>query len=509
MKSLVLLLALLLATGAAFGQGRTNQTAKLPGTGANNKPKLTDAQRKQAAELHKQIKEALDAKKFADAKAKLEELLKLVPDSPFNLYNLACAQAQLGEKAEAVATLEKAVEKGWADFTHLERDPDLESLRKEKRYKDLIARRAEIQRERAEKINTELTKQHGKDCLHYIDDEHRLVFATTVDQRTLDELREMLEGYATALGKMLFQHRPERYVTVVIPKVWRGGMIAGLYNDTEATLLSRGIGDTMIHEFTHAMHHADQYGRDQQHPIWLTEGLATLFENSDLENGVAVPRHNHRLNYILTRVRINRQVPFAKFAAMKQPDFMRWPNYNYAQARYMMFYLYETGKLRRWYENYVTNYASDTNGLSAWEKTYGKPVAEVEKDWAAWVQTLSEQPIRLKEGDPCLGVSLRPSSDGIMITYVEPGTGAAKAGLKIQDLITRVAGRRVVSGEDLIEALSKHKNGDKVTVEYRRAKEYSEIQVELTPAPSPYKQRPAAKPPAPKAAPTEKPAAKK
>jgi hypothetical protein len=255
----------------------------------------------------------------------------------------------------------------------------------------------------------------------------------------------------------------------------------------------------MIHEFTHALHHGDQHGRGQEHPIWLTEGFGTLYENSDLEDGRAIPRHNHRLNYILSRVRVNRQMPWAKFMAQKQPDFLRWPNYNYAQTRYMMFYLYEQGKLGSWYQNYVTGYASDTNGVTAWERTFGKPLGEVEKDWCEWLQTLTALPIKLKEGDPSVGLTLSVAAEGLTVMGLAPGGGGAKAGLKVKDLVTRVDGQRIASGQDLIEVLTKHKVGDKVKVEYRRGTEYSIVEVELTPTPSPYKKpapAPPAKPPA-------------
>ncbi len=488
MKTLcALLIATVLLAWVEIGsaQGLTNDVAAT----STNAVKLTAEQRKQIVELYKGVKEAFDAKKFAEAKEKLFELLKLQPDAVDHWYNLACAQSRLGEKKEAIKSLETAAEKGWADFLHLERDADLDAIRKEPGYKKLIARKDELQKARALKIHEQLAKQYGKDCLHYIDDEHRLIFATTVDQRTLDELRETLESYAKALSQELFRHKPERYVTVVVPKTWSGGMIAGLYNDQQAALISRGVGDEMIHEFTHALHHGDQRGRDQKHPIWLTEGLGTLYEDSEIEDGRAVPRHNYRLNYIFNRIRVNRQQPFEKFMAQKQADFMRWPNYNYAQARYMMFYLHEQGKLSSWYQHYVTGYNSDTNGVAAWETTFGKKLPEIESDWVAWMKTLTTVPLQLKEGDPNLGLALQPSAEGLLITRLLPNSAADKSGLKAKDLITRVAGTRVVSSIDLLDVLAKHKVGDKVAVEYRRAGEYYQIDVELTPTPSPYRQK--------------------
>ncbi len=53
-------------------------------------------------------------------------------------YNAACAHALLGEKTKALDWLEKAVEMGYSDLEHLEKDADLTSLRAEKRYRTLV-----------------------------------------------------------------------------------------------------------------------------------------------------------------------------------------------------------------------------------------------------------------------------------------------------------------------------------------------------------------------------------
>lgn len=508
MKRLSLLCLALAWTLPVAGQSATNRppaaatnqppaavTNQPPAAAARKPPaQLTAAQRKQLVDLSKQLKEALDAKNYPLAKEKINALFKIQPESAAHWYNLACVQSRLGELKDALESLDKAVEKGWADFVHLERDEDLEVLRKEAGYKALLARKDQIQRDRAGKINEELTKLYGEGSLHRIDDERRIVFATTVDQRTLDDLCTALQGYADALSKELFEFKSERYVTVVVPKKWTGGMIGGMYNDTSAYLTARSIGNEMIHEFTHALHHGDRHARGQEHPIWLAEGLATLFEDSELQDGRAIPRHNHRLNHILSRVSVNRQVPWPKFMALTQEDLLRWPNYGYAQARYMMFYLHEQGQLGSWYRNYVSGYGSDTNGVSAWEKTIGKPVADIEKDWCRWILTLSELPIRMKEGDPSLGIELTPAAEGLNVHGVASDGAAAKAGLKAKDLVTRVDGQRVTSGADLIQVLIRHKVGDKVRVEYRRGTDYTTVEVELTATPSPYKKRAPAKP---------------
>jgi predicted esterase len=53
-------------------------------------------------------------------------------------YNFACLQAGTGDKKGALATLRRAVEKGFRDAERMERDPDLESLRGEEEYRQIV-----------------------------------------------------------------------------------------------------------------------------------------------------------------------------------------------------------------------------------------------------------------------------------------------------------------------------------------------------------------------------------
>lgn len=56
-------------------------------------------------------------------------------------YNVSCAYALLGQKEEALDWLEISVKAGFSKIDHLRKDPDLDSLRNEKRYKKLLADR--------------------------------------------------------------------------------------------------------------------------------------------------------------------------------------------------------------------------------------------------------------------------------------------------------------------------------------------------------------------------------
>jgi len=55
------------------------------------------------------------------------------------IYNLACVYAMDGQKAQALKTLEQAVEAGYSDPKHMMKDPDLASLRGETTFERLVA----------------------------------------------------------------------------------------------------------------------------------------------------------------------------------------------------------------------------------------------------------------------------------------------------------------------------------------------------------------------------------
>jgi len=56
-------------------------------------------------------------------------------------YNVACGYALLGQKEEAIDWLETSIKAGFSKIDHLRKDPDLDNLRNEKRYKRLLADR--------------------------------------------------------------------------------------------------------------------------------------------------------------------------------------------------------------------------------------------------------------------------------------------------------------------------------------------------------------------------------
>src|SRR3989338_1075392 len=64
-------------------------------------------------------------------------LSKLCPGDPIVHYNLACSLALVGSKEESLNVLKTSIKMGYRDFHHMQRDPDLKSLREDPRFQKL------------------------------------------------------------------------------------------------------------------------------------------------------------------------------------------------------------------------------------------------------------------------------------------------------------------------------------------------------------------------------------
>lgn len=60
------------------------------------------------------------------------------PLDPVVHYNLACSYSLLGKIDPAIKTLDKAIKLGYTDFKFMNKDPDLENVRKDTRYSELL-----------------------------------------------------------------------------------------------------------------------------------------------------------------------------------------------------------------------------------------------------------------------------------------------------------------------------------------------------------------------------------
>lgn len=67
-----------------------------------------------------------------------KQLVAARPADPTAHYNLACRYALLKQPDQAIGSLRKAVELGYRDFAYMLEDRDLDSIRKDPRFRQLV-----------------------------------------------------------------------------------------------------------------------------------------------------------------------------------------------------------------------------------------------------------------------------------------------------------------------------------------------------------------------------------
>ena len=249
------------------------------------------------------------------------------------------------------------------------------------------------------------------------------------------------------------------------------------YDPANHRLVALRIGNNTIdramltHEFTHALHWADQEAHGQDHPIWIAEGFATLSETSNIDSGHLVPLPNPRLVPLKHAIEHNKMIPLRQFIKFDQGQYMRQADLCYGEGRYLMMYLYSKGLLRKWYDAYVDSFKDDPTGGKAMEAVLGNNLDQIEKDFVAYVKALESvstwpgkdvgvntaptapagaaaasgkqeappaQPTEKKRA--VLGLAL---DDTAVVQSVAPNSGEAKAGLKLGDAIVRLDGQPI------------------------------------------------------------------
>lgn len=429
-------------------------------------------------QMRQKALEFLYDKKYKKALVMFGKILMAHPEDMNALYNVACTYSLMGEKRKALAFLKNAVDWGFIDFAHIESDPDLNSIRELDGYKELIANRTgfikhsqanvvEALRERLLELGVWIDKYKI-----VTDPDRMLSYIYNKPEEKFQAIRTRLDEYAEAQWKHLFRNKPGSPIYIVMlsrkdtPKVLSGG-IGGMFNPAtnilfcgDSAMFTWLRSNVVMHEFTHALHWGDMNQQRQAHPIWLTEGLASLFESSSLVQGKAVPVHSYRLTIVQQAVNAGRHVPWKRFISMNQLSFMRAPNLCYAQARYMFFYMYEKGLLRKFYDEYTNynNHASDTRAAKAFESVFGKPIENVENDWIRWVNE-QEAPEM-----PFLGIAQRLGPVQVQVGSVVPGSAADTAGMRLDDIIISLDGTVISNWDDFLDAISTKDPGDLVEI---------------------------------------------
>jgi tetratricopeptide (TPR) repeat protein len=76
--------------------------------------------------------------RFADGLIIDRRLVELRPNDPLAYYNLACSYSLLKKIDHAVRALRKAIDLGYSDFRYLREDHDLDAVRQDPRFRQLL-----------------------------------------------------------------------------------------------------------------------------------------------------------------------------------------------------------------------------------------------------------------------------------------------------------------------------------------------------------------------------------
>ena len=161
------------------------------------------------------------------------------------------------------------------------------------------------------------------------------------------------------------------------------------YYSSQAGALIMNIatgGGTLVHEIVHPFV-ASNFAAC---PSWFNEGLGSLYEQSGERNGRIVGNTNWRLAGLQKAIRAGKLPAFETLCSTTTRQFYYSDSgTNYAQARYLLYYLQEKGLLQRYYKAFFADQKNDPTGYKTLQKTLGEAdMAAFQKRWEAWVLTL-------------------------------------------------------------------------------------------------------------------------
>jgi hypothetical protein len=164
----------------------------------------------------------------------------------------------------------------------------------------------------------------------------------------------------------------------------------GYYSPTHKALImniSTG-GGTLVHEIVHPFIEANFPAC----PPWLNEGLGSLYEQCGDVDGHIHGFTNWRLPGLQRAIEAKRVPSFKTLTEMDARAFYNDDKgTNYAQARYLCYYLQEKGVLRKFYQEFVTRQKEDPSGFKSLQKVLAKRDMQAFKiRWEKYVMGLRQ-----------------------------------------------------------------------------------------------------------------------
>ncbi len=159
-------------------------------------------------------------------------------------------------------------------------------------------------------------------------------------------------------------------------------------SDGRSLIMNIGTGGgTLVHEMVHAF----MKPNFPQCPAWFNEGLGSLYEQCREKEGRIYGMTNWRLRGLQEAIRAGKVPLFEKLLSTTDHEFYKKDRgTNYAQARYLCYYLQEQGLLAGYYRGFRDNREDDPTGYKTLKKALGEEDMRVfQKKWESFVLKLT------------------------------------------------------------------------------------------------------------------------
>jgi hypothetical protein len=235
--------------------------------------------------------------------------------------------------------------------------------------------------------------------------EDLFVVAANTDRAGMEDGKSTVRRAYRALMKTFFVKKPARPIAVYLFRDRRSyedynvrhygekpSTPYGFFRPDERKLvmnIATGSG-TLVHEMTHPLLAADFPGV----PVWLNEGMASLYEQCQLTDDSIRGMVNWRLPYLQEAIRKKTLIPLRELVAMPTGEFYRRYSVPYAESRYLCMYLQERGLLVKFYKAFRAAAVAkdpakcDATGAATLQAVTGKTLEDLQKDLVAWAGTL-------------------------------------------------------------------------------------------------------------------------
>lgn len=177
----------------------------------------------------------------------------------------------------------------------------------------------------------------------------------------------------------------------------------GYYSSKDKALIMNIAtgGGTLVHEIVHPFMEANFPAC----PPWLNEGLGSLYEQCGEVDGHIHGFTNWRLPGLQQAIKAGKVPPFKTLTAMDTNAFYNdGKGTNYAQSRYLCYYLQEKTVLVKFYLEFYAHRQEDPTGFQTLQKVLAQTDMDLfKKKWEKYVLGLGEEfelrPVRPQRGN--------------------------------------------------------------------------------------------------------------